>query len=356
MNLKFKNKKITGILTVLPENEIKFEDEIDNYAFSKSQSMKLKLIMGYNKRRVIKEGTTISDLCCFGLNYLFDKKLLDKNDIDGIVLVSQSPDYFIPSTTHVIQGRLNLKSDIVCLDTSQACSGYPIGIMQAFMLLEQEEINKVVVLNADIFSRKVSEKDRGSRPLTGDAASITIVEKDNSDKTIYGSINTDGKGAEALIIPAGGFKMPSSQKTAKLETDSKGNTRALDHLVMKGDDVFNFVQKEVPPMIENVLTKANLSKSEIDYFMFHQPNKFMLKKLADKMEVPYEKMPNNVVENFGNANSVSTPTNITFNLGEKLVKDYLLICLAGFGAGLSWSSLVLEMGNLDFCEIIDYNN
>lgn len=356
MNLKYKNKKITGILTVLPENEIKFEDEIENYAFSRGQSMKLKLIMGYNKRRVIKEGTTISDLCVFGLNYLFDHNLLNKEDIDAMILVSQSQDYIIPSTTHVIHGQLNLKKNMVCLDTSQACSGYPIGLQQAFMLLEQDEIKKVVVLNADIYSQKVSKKDRGSRPLTGDAASITIVEKDASNKTIYGSVNTDGTGFDALIIPAGGFKMPSNAKTAELKTDSKGNTRALDHLVMKGDDVFNFVQKEVPPMIENLLNKAGCTKSDVDYFMFHQPNKFMLKKLADKMGVPYDKMPNNVVENFGNANSVSTPTNITFNLGEKLMKDSFLICLAGFGAGLSWSSLLLEMGNLDFCETIDYKN
>ncbi|WP_343486603.1 ketoacyl-ACP synthase III [Allomuricauda sp. d1] len=354
MNLKFQNKKITGILTILPENEIKFEDEVDNYAFSRSQSMKLKLIMGYDKRRVIKEGTTISDLCVFGLEHLFEKGLLDKNEIDAIIMVTQSPDYFIPNTSQVIHGRLGLRNDIICDELSQACAGYPIGLIQAFMLLEQEEINKVVVLNADIFSQKVSKQDRGSRPLTGDAASITIVEKDSSPSTIYGSINTDGKGADALIIPAGGFKLPSSEKTAELKTDSKGNTRSLNHLVMKGDDVFNFVQQAVPPMIENLLNKAGCGKEDVDYFMFHQPNKFMLKKLADKMEVPYEKMPNNVVENFGNANSVSTPTNITYNLGDTLTKDSLLICLAGFGAGLSWSSLLMNIGDLDFCGILDY--
>ena len=80
----------------------------------------------------------------------------------------------------------------------------------------------------------------------------------------------------------------------------------------------------------------------------------MLKKLADKMDIPYDKMPNNVVENFGNSNSVSTPTNIAFNLGEKLVSDSYLICLGGFGAGLSWSSLLIEMGQLDFCELLNY--
>ncbi|RDY57583.1 3-oxoacyl-ACP synthase III family protein [Flagellimonas nanhaiensis] len=354
MNLKFQNKKITGILTVLPENEVNFDDEIDNYDFSRAQSMKLKLIMGYGKRRVVKEGTTISDLCIYGLNYLFDNGLLKKEDIDAIILVTQSPDHFVPATSHIIQGKLDLKKDIICLDINQACSGYPVGLNQAFMQLEQEEVNKVVVLNADMMSCKVSAKDRGSRPLTGDAASITIVENDTSGSTIYGTVNADGKGAEALIIPAGGFKMPSTPKTAELVTDKNGNSRALDHLVMKGDDVFNFVQREVPPMVERLLDKAGKTKDDVDYFMFHQPNKFMLKKLADKMGISYDKMPNNIVENFGNSSGVSIPTNITHNLGEKLLKEDFLICLAGFGAGLSWSSLLLNLGSLDFCETIDY--
>ncbi|MHA7943512.1 3-oxoacyl-ACP synthase III family protein [Formosa sp. 3Alg 14/1] len=356
MNLKYHNKKITGILTVLPENEVKFEDEIENYAFSKGQSMKLKLIMGYNKRRIVSEGTTVSDLCIFGLNYLFENKLLDKKDIDGIILVSQSQDYIIPSTSHVIHGKLDLKQDVICLDTSLACSGYPIGLMQAFMLLEQDEINKVVVLNADTFSKKVSKHDRGSRPIQGDGAAITIVEKDPNTSTIYGSIKTEGKGVESLFIPAGGFKLPSSPETALLEEDSSGNSRALDHLVMKGDDVFNFVQTEVPVMVDNLLGKAKISKDEVDYFMFHQPNKFMLKKLADKMNVSYEKLPNNIVENFGNANSVTIPTNITYNLGKTLENASFKLCLGGFGAGLSWSSLLMDVGHLNFCKIIDYKN
>ncbi|MUU78022.1 3-oxoacyl-ACP synthase III family protein [Winogradskyella endarachnes] len=356
MNLKFRNKKITGILSVVPENEIKFDDELENYAFSKSQSMKLKLIMGYNKRRVVSKETTVSDLCIHGLQYLFDTNKLNKDDIDGIVLVSQSPDYFIPSTSHVIQGKLGLKSDMVCLDISQACSGYAIGLSQAFMLLDQEDINKVVVLNGDTYSQKVSVQDRGSGPITGDAVGITIVEKSNEDNIIYGSINTDGSGSDALIIPAGGFRTPSTPETSVLVQDNKGNTRSLDHLVMKGDDVFNFVQREVPPMINKLLERAKVNKDDVDYFMFHQPNKFMLKKLADKMDVTYDKMPNNIVENFGNSNSATIPLNISFNLGDKILRNSYFLCLAGFGAGLSWSSLLLEVGHLDFCEIINYNN
>ncbi len=310
--------------------------------------------MGYNKRRVVEEGTTSSDLCIFGMNYLFDKNLLKKEDIDALILVTQSPDYFMPPTSHIIQGKLDLKQDMVCMDINQGCSGYIIGLNQAFMLLEQEEIKKVVLLNADILSAKVSKKDRNSNPIVGDGASITIVENDVNGKAIYGAVKVDGKGAEALIIPAGGFKMPSTTETAELKEDQSGNFRALDHLRMKGDDVFNFVQREVPPMIESLLKKANYSKDDIDYYMFHQPNRFMLRKLADKLGVPHEKMPNNIVENFGNASGVSVPTAITYNLGEKLMTDSFLVCMAGYGTGLNWAALVMPLGKLMFCESINY--
>ncbi|MBL4879845.1 MAG: ketoacyl-ACP synthase III [Oleispira sp.] len=356
MDLKFEHKKITGILTVLPENEVHFEDEIDNYNFTRKQSMKLKLVMGFDKRRVVEKGTTISDLCVFGLNYLFDKKLLDKNDIDALIVVTISPDYFMPGTSHIIHGRLGLKQDVYCTDITQGCAGYPIGLNQAFMLLEQDQINKVIVLNADIMSTKVSKNDRSSRPIIGDGASITIVQNNPTGKTIFGSVNTDGKGADALIIPAGGFKLPSSEVTAKLQEDKSGNLKSLDHVDMKGDEVFNFVQKEVPVMIDNLLIKAGLNKEDIDYFMFHQPNKFMLKQLANQVGISETKVPNNVVENFGNANSVTIPIAITFNLGSKLKNESFIICMAGFGVGLSWSSLLMEIGNLDFCETIDYDN
>ena len=354
MNLNFVNKKITGILTVIPENEIQFEEEIDNYNFSRSQSLKLKLIMGYNKRRIVNNDTTISDLCIFGMNYLFDNNLLNKEDIDAMILVTQSPDHFMPPTSHIIHGKLDLKQDMICLDINQGCSGYIIGLNQAFFLLEQEEVNKVVLLNADILSRKVSKNDRNNNPQIGDGASITIIEKEASSKPIFGSVKLDGRGADVLVIPAGGFKLPSTSETAVLKEDKSGNLRALDHLVMKGDEVFNFVQREIPLMIDDLLITAGFTKEDIDYFMFHQPNKFMLKKLASKIGISEEKMPNNIVENFGNASGVSIPTTITYNLGERLLKESFLFCMAGFGVGLSWASLLIHMEKLNFCEIVYY--
>ena len=339
MNLTFHDRRISGILTILPKNEMKFEEEMDNYNFSHAKSIKLKMAMGYNTHRIAEQGVTSSDLCIYGLQYLMGKQLLQKEEIDALILVTQSPDYIMPPTSNVIQGILDLKQDMICMDINQGCAGFIIGLIQAFMMLDQEEINKVVLLNADVLSPKISKQDRNSNPIIGDAASVTIIEKNPSKNTIHGFLKMDGTGHDALIIPAGGFRMPSSPETAEMKEDAAGNFRSLDNLVMKGDDVFSFVQREVPPMVEHLLQKAGVTKEEVDYYMFHQPNKFMLNKLADKLGVPRDKMPSNIVENFGNASGVTIPTAISFNLGDKLTRESYLICLAGFGVGLTWASL-----------------
>lgn len=354
MNLKFYNKQITGILTVLPAKEVKFEEEIKNYNFPVAKSLKLKLAMGYNAHRIIEEGVTVSDLCICGLNHLLDKGFLQKEEIDALVLVTQSPDYFMPPTSSVIQGKLRLKQDMFCVDINQGCAGFAIGLFQAFMLLEQDEINKVVLLNADVLSQKVSKRDRNSNPLVGDAASVTIVENAPKANTIYGNLKMDGTTFDALIIPAGGYKMPPSPETAEMHEDAAGNFRSLNNLVMKGDEIFNFVQREVPPMIEQLLEKSGVKKESVDYYMFHQPNKFMLNKLADKLGIPRDKMPSNIVENFGNASGVSIPTAVTFNLGDKLTKESYMMCFAGFGVGLTWASILMRVGNVLFNKIIYY--
>lgn len=354
MNLRFKNKKITGILTVLPSKEISFDEEMENYNFSVAKSMKLKMAMGYNKHRIVEEDTCVSDLCVSGMNYLFEKELLKREEIDALLLVTQSPDYFMPATSNIIQGRLGLSTDVFCMDINQGCAGFIIGLIQAFMLLEQESIRKVVVLNADVLSRKVSKKDRNSNPLIGDAATITIVENSNENNEISGFLRMDGTAYDALMIPAGGFRMPATQETKQMKEDAAGNFRSLENLVMKGDEVFNFVQKEVPSMIEQLLEFACCDKDRIDWFMFHQPNRFMLNKLADKLEVPREKMPSNIVENFGNASGATIPTNISFNIGNQLLTDNYNVCMAGFGVGLTWGALLMNIGFLNFNEIIYY--
>lgn len=354
MNLKFENKRISGILAVVPKNEVLFDDEVANYNFSVKQSMKLKKIMGYDRHRIVIGNTCVSDLSIFGLEYLFDQGLLAKDDIDAIVLMTQTPDYFMPPTSNVIQGKLNLKPDMICLDVKQGCAGYLVGLMQAFNLLEQESINKVVLINADVLSRKTSPQDRNTFPLIGDGAAITIVEKDPGSSRIFANIKMDGTRRNALIIPAGGMRKPSTPETAVITVDEEGNSRSLDDWFMDGMAVFNFVVNEVPPMIEGLLEYAGHQPEDVDYYMFHQPNKFMLQRLADKMGISYEKMPSNIVENFGNSSGATIPVNIAFNLGEKLLDNVYTTCLAGFGVGLTTSSMFIKIGQLDFCQLIEF--
>lgn len=354
MDFSFKNKRISGILTILPKKAVKFEDEMANYSFSPVKCMKLKLAMGYNEHRIAEPGQCSSDFCKFGLQYLFDNNLLNKDDIDAILFISQSPDYFLPPTSNLIHGHFGLKQDCLCMDINQGCAGFELGLIQAFMLLEQRAVKKVVLMNADVLSPKVSDQDRNSKPLIGDAAAITIVEKCEEENPIYANIKMDGTGAMVLNIPAGGFRMPSTPETAVMEQDAAGNFRSKNNLVMQGDDVFNFVQREVPPMIEHLYEQSGVDRNEVDWYMFHQPNKFMLHKLADKLGIPHDKMPANIVENFGNASGVTVPTCISYNLGDQLVNGKMRLCMAGFGVGLTWSSIMMEMGNLYFNKIIEF--
>lgn len=355
MDFVFKHKRIGGILTVLPRTAVKFEDEMANYNFSPVKSMKLKMAMGYDQHRIAEPGQTSYDFCCFGLQHLFGRGLLSPDEIDALLFVSQSPEYFMPPTSNLIHGRFGLRQDCLCMDINQGCAGFELGIIQACLLLDQPSVKKVILLNADVLSPKVSPRDRNSKPLIGDAAAITVIEKCEDDNTIFANIKMDGTGAMAIHIPAGGFRLPCSSETSVMEEDVAGNFRSKDNLVMQGDEVFNFVQREVPPMIEHLFVQSGVNRDDVDWYMFHQPNKFMLHKLADKLGVPHDKMPANIVEHFGNASGVTVPTCISFNLGDQLCSKEMQLCMAGFGVGLTWSSIMMKVGHLSFNEIIDFS-
>jgi 3-oxoacyl-[acyl-carrier-protein] synthase-3 len=354
MNLIFSHRRISGLLAVVPANERSFVDEMANFNSPPARSLKLMKVMGYDKHRIVDGPVCASDLACFGMEHLFASGKLGRDDFDALIVVTQSPDYLMPATSSVIQGRLGLKHDMFCLDINQGCAGFLIGLFQAFSLLEQPAVRKVALINVDVLSRKTSSRDRNSYPLVGDAASIAIVEGSEDPTPIHANLKMDGTRREALMIPAGGFRLPCSPETAVLEDDGENNFRAKDNLRMDGTAVFNFVQVEVPPMIRELLQTAEVELVAVDYFLFHQPNRFMLQKLADQLKVPYEKMPNNIVEHYGNSSGVTIPMAIVHNLRERLLGGSIQACLAGFGVGLTWSSMLLRLGPLDFCELIGY--
>jgi 3-oxoacyl-[acyl-carrier-protein] synthase III len=355
MMLRFSGKRISSLVTVVPSRELKFEDEIDNFSFSREKSLKLKKIMGFDRRRIAAPETCASDLCLQALNRLLDTGRVRREEIGALILVTQTPDHFIPPTSNLIQGRAGLGQDTFCVDINQGCAGFVVGLIQAFMMLDLGCIRKAVLLNGDTLSHRVGRRDRNIYPMVGDAGSATVIENDPDGKPIFGFLKMDGSCGPALTIPAGGFRKPGTVETAVEKDVGDGNFRSEDQFYMDGPSVFNFVQTAVPPMVDQLLASAGESKDAIDYFLFHQPNKFMLEKLARAMSVPPAKLPNNVVETFGNASSVTIPTNIAQNLGQEIMQRKFRVCLGGFGVGLTWTALLMDLGPMDACELLDYS-
>ena len=351
MLTKFSKMKIGGVISVLPKTEYDYDDETKHFA--NLQTKRLKKIMGFNKRRAAKSTTTTCDLCLEGVRHLLENNYVKKEEIGALLVLSVTPDYFIPQMSNIIQGELDLPKDIVCMDISQACAAYVLGLFQGFMLLEHLPKNKKVLMcTGDVLCRKETEWQLSEPSFGGDAATVSVLEWDDNAAESYFSIYNDGTQREALIMHAGGFRMPRSPETAILRDTGHGNMRSYDDLWMDGSAVFNFVQKEIPPAIEELLSYADISKEEIDWYLFHQPNKFMVEKLAQRMGIDIAKMPSNIVENFGNSSGSCVGVNISYNLGKSVLKNQYKCCLSGFGGGLAWVSALMNIGHMRFNDLV----
>ncbi|PAF53663.1 hypothetical protein BKH42_04910 [Helicobacter sp. 13S00482-2] len=352
MNFSFFGKKISSIIAILPENESYFDDEIPNYNFPLKKSKILKELMGYHKHKIAGKNQLASDFVIAGFKKLFEDNIINPKEIDAFIYITQSPDYLVPQTSTIIAHQVGLKKDILCFDINQGCAGFVHGLFQAFFMLENPNIHKVAIANSDVLSHKVNKKDRNSYPLVGDGGSIAIIEKSQINNQILCFNQTFGENALAICIPAGGFKLPSTDETNKDFEDEDGNIRNLNNLVMQGASVFSFVQEYVPSMVKSLLEQGNLTQKDIDFFIFHQPNKFMLEKLADKLEIPHQKMPNNIVENFGNGSGITIPLNMCFNLKERLTQEGLKICFGGFGVGLTLAGIIMDVEKIPYLNLI----
>ena len=351
MITKFRGKKITSMLGILPETVGLFDEEVNNYSFPPKQTMRLKKIMGYDRHRLAKDTSTVSDFAVYGLRYMLENKWIKKEEIGAVITVTLCPDHFVPHISNIVQDKCGLDTDVMCFDIAQGCCGFLVGLMQAFMVLDHTD-KKVLLINGDVLSHKVSKKDRNDYPLIGDAATITVLENGGNDE-IYYEMHTDGSRGKALIIPAGAFRMPSNPDTGVMADLGDGNFRSLDNMTMDGSEVFNFVQVEVPPMLENAFKRENLTVDDFDWFLFHQPNRFMLQKLAEKAGLPQDKLPMNLVENFGNPSGASIPMTAIYNCRDSLINSENKCCLSAFGSGLAWGVVFMNIGKLDYCDLIE---
>ena len=354
MLTSFKNKKISAVYSVLPTNVVDFMDEAGNYSFSEVQMKKLKKVMGFGTRRVAKEGETVSDYAVYGIQQMLKDGIFQESEIGAIIVTTTSPDHFIPPISNIVQGKFDFDNDVVCIDISQGCCGYTVGLTYSFMTLEAMKDKKVLLIAGDMLSFKVSTRDRASRPIGGDGVTISVIENTTDENTIWCSLKNDGKDAFAVYIPAGGTRMPITPETTKEEEDEFGNWRGKQHLVMQGDLVFNIIINMTPVMIEELLAKSGDKMDDIDYFVCHQSSSFTLKKLAQRLEVSNARLFNDIVPKYGNSSSASIPVTLCEHHQEMFADGKAKkVMFAAFGTGMSLGAVLMDMEE-PVCKFMDF--
>jgi len=345
----FNNVGISGISAVVPKRIIK-NDTFSN-VFSDEERRQVIALTGVEERRFAEKNICSSDLCLEAANVLIENIGINPMDIDMVIFLSLTPDYHQPPTAPILQNKLNLKKGTGAFDISMACAGYIYALSTAYAYASLEHIKKVLLLTGETSSKVISYQDKATSLLFGDAAAATLVEKGEFGKSFF-SLNSDGSGEDMIKVKSGGYRYMSSPESTTPKKFDNGSTRSDENVFMDGAEVFNFSMREIPRDIIQILDYAGMGIEQIDYLVFHQANRFITDRLAKKVKCPSEKLPYSI-QKYGNTGSVSIPLTISSELRNALSSQKKKILMSGFGAGLSWASAILTMGNCFISEVIE---
>jgi len=296
--------------------------------------------VGVSERHIVSENETAADMATQAAEKLFTEHGIDRSVIDFVLLCTQSPDYYLPTSACLIQNRLGLSTSCGALDFNLGCSGYVYGLSLAKGLIAGGIASTILLLTAETYSKHIHPKDKGNRTIFGDASAATLISTDGFASIENFSLGTDGRGAENLIVRKGGMRQPDSLNDIVL--DESGNLTSSDYLFMNGGEIFNFTAEAVPVLVEQTLEKNNLKQDEIGLFVFHQANKYMMNYLRKLIDIEPERFYF-YLENVGNTVSSTIPIALYEAQKEGKLKGNIL--LAGFGVGYSWGATVLKMIN-----------
>ncbi len=304
---------------------------------------KIFLKTGIRERHIAAGDETAADLAMHAAERLFAEGSVERSAIDFLIFCTQAPDYILPTTACILQHKLGLRSSVGAIDVNLGCSGFLYCLALAKGIIETLSVKKVLLLTGDTYSKYIHPDDRSVRTLFGDGAAATLVTASSDESSDIGPFifGTDGSGAHNLIVEAGMFRLPCSETTRRMQMDSSGNGRTREHLFMNGAEVMAFSLREVPRAVDDLLIRAGLAKNDIDYFLFHQANKFMLESLRKKIQIPAEKFPI-FLDACGNTVSSSIPLLLENMLVSGIDLKGKRIMLVGFGVGYSWSGCIIR--------------
>ena len=299
-----KNVSIKGIAACVPRNSLSNLEAFGNV--SEDDMKRIAATTGIENRRIVAHDLCTSDLCFHAASQLIEELGWDRNEIDILIFISQTPDYILPMTSTILQNRLGLGTHCLCFDTTLGCSGYTYGLSIISSILSTKKGGKGLLLVGDTISKLTSPNDRSTFPLFGDSGTATALSfEDTFNKSIYFQLGSDGDGANAIIIPDGGQRNPTS-KESFLYKEEEGKLHNNCQLELNGMDVFNFGIKTAPMSVKEVIAFAESNNDDIDYFIFHQANKLMNETIRKKLKLPVEKVPYSLSK-FANTSSATIP-------------------------------------------------
>lgn len=345
-----KNVGIAGITTCVPKN---VEENSSLSFFKEGEAEKVILSTGIERRRIVNAGTTSGDLCCNAAEDLISGLGWDKNDIDCLIFVSQTHDYILPATSCVIQGKLGLPNSCCCFDISYGCSGWVYGLSVISAMLSSGVMKKGLLLVGDTTSTFKSAKDKTARPLFGDAGTATAVVFDPQAEDMRFALYANGNKYDAIIVPDGGCRKPFSASSLEETEYEEGVVRTPLHSVMNGVDVFSFGITKGPEVTKDVLGFAGKTVDDVDFFIFHQANRFMNEKIRKKLKIAEEKVPYSL-KDFGNVSCATIPLTIDCHFKDvSELKDKTIVTTA-FGVGLSWGSAIFKLNDIKYIGMTEY--
>ena len=335
--------RCTGVLAVdfaLPEETLTYEELEERFG---SEAMKKVLSgAGIRNRRVASPGVCGSDLAYDAASRLLDHHQIDRKSIDLLIFCTQTPDYFLPTTACVLHERLGLERGCACFDMNLGCSQYVYALSVAHGMISAGIASRALVLTGDTMTRTLHPLDRSVVPLLGDGATASLVGEVPEGQGFLGfELGTDGTGHRYLIVPAGGFRLPASEQTAQETTDAQGSVRTQQNLYMNGAAIFHFAISVVPPTVHSLLAKLSLAIDDVDLFLFHQANKYMLDYLLRKLKIPPEKT-HFFLEDIGNTSGSTVPIVLADAWRAGKIRPGMLVLMIGFGVGLSWAATVVR--------------
>lgn len=329
---------------------------IDNYKytdyFSADQVKEVVDKVGVYERRFADADTCSSDLCFAAAEQLIADNNIDRDEIDLLVFISQTPDYRMPATSILLQNRLRLQHSCIAFDINLGCAAFCYGLSVVYGMMQTGGIRKALLLDGETRSKVYSPKDRRSAFIFGDAGVAALIERNEKYGRSVFSLNSDGSLGDLIMIKGGGYRHPSSAETlAEHVVDEYGNIRNDEQGYMRGGDVFNFVIREVPSDIKRTLEFAGMTVADFDYYVFHQANNFINSYIAKKMKLDAARIPSTIAK-YGNTSSVSVPLTIVSELRDKMAGEKMLL-LSAFGVGMSWATGIVPFMDCRISEIIE---